>query len=564
MRRTQHHPRALHALRARIAAHAGPRPLGRVLSREDGAALMLTLITIVVIAGLSLLLLGALINQFIPLYTAEKRTQTVYAAEAGLQAGLAELRSHNRVATNGNTYGDPGSLPCSANADPDGVTRYYGALEGSLDAGGADASGLGYRITITYHSDDPVGKGQAWIDNPANQIHCGLSPLNQPAYAVVTATGTGDGIADFDEAVGNRTVSAIYEFRLTNVNIPGGILWVSGGTQCLKAQSAAANSAIQFVSKSQCDDPANAALVNWVYDKKWHLVLASTINVTGVTPLCITNPDTTRSDIQARLANCGPGGSNKSDVGQRWQWNASWTWNGVKCQGAVSASCTLQNNANSKPYNKSNVLWIGTTTTQYDPAPSVGAGAASYLTKQLVNYKEFGRCADVTHADINKTFMIVYPCKQDATGNNAFDWNHKWNYTEPARNYSTGVVPTMCADSDDAACKRGPQQITVVPGSTYCLTVASTSGDSELIFKNCDGSAKQRFTRYTQVPDQAKSWTVQDAYGRCLSADFTDKFESNWSKLKMKACGSGALEQKWNAPPQSSSSSFGSFREVSE
>jgi hypothetical protein len=229
-----------------------------------------------------------------------------------------------------------------------------------------------------------------------------------------------------------------------------------------------------------------------------------------------------------------------------------------------TSSCTLKRNANLKPYNNGNVLYIGSTTTQFDPSPAVGAGAASYTTQQLVNYQEFGRCADVTHTDINKSFMIVYPCKQDPTGNNAFSWNHKWVYTEPARNYATGVVPLLCTGSEDAECKSGPQQIRVTPSSTYCLTVVDTTGVSELVFKSCDGSAKQRFTRYTHVPDQAKAWTIQDAYGRCLTADSTDKFEGNWSKLRMKPCGSGALDQKWNAPPQSSSASFGSFREVSE
>lgn len=546
----------------------------RALHGDDGAALILTLLTIVVIAGLSLLLLGSVVSQFIPLHTAEKRTQTVYAAEAGLQAGLAELRLHSRVATNGNTYGKPTALPCSANVDTDGVTRYYGKLTGSLDDGASSGSGLGYDIAITYHSDNPRGKGQAWINNPANQVHCGLTTTNQPGYAVVTATGTGEGIGDLAERIGNRTVSAIYEFRLTNVNIPGGIIWVTGGTQCLKAVSAANNSAIQIVSKAQCEDQANAALVNWVYDRKWHLALASTVEVVGVTQLCITNPDTTASSQQARLSACGAGGSSRTDAGQRWSWNASWTWNGMHCSRSsnttpvspTSSNCqTLRNNTALKPYNNGGTLWIGNTTTQFDPTPAVGAGAASKATDQLVNYKEFGRCADVTHTDINKTFMIVYPCKQDATGNNAFDWNHKWKYTEPSRNYTTGVLPTMCANTEDAACKKDNQQIRVTPSSDYCLTVASTTGISELVFKACNsGDAKQRFTRYTHVPDQAKSWTFIDSYGRCLTADDDEKFEGNWSYLRMKPCGSGALEQKWNAPPQSSTSSFGSFREVSE
>lgn len=543
--------------------------LHKSLKNDDGAALMLTLLAIVTVAGLSLLLLGSLLGQYVPLYTAEKRTQAVYAAEAGLHAGLAELRLHERVAANGNTYGNPAALPCQPHGDPDGVTRYYGSLTGSVDSGATTESGLGYDIKITYHSDDPNGKSQSWIENPSNQMHCGLTPLNQPAFAVVTATGTGPGIANLSDDIGNRTISAIYEFSVSNVNIPGGIIWVSGGTQCLKAQSASANSAIDFVSAAQCNNPANAHLVNWVYDTKWHIVLASTINLPSP-DMCITNPNTRQTSQQARLTACGVGGTNHTDAGQRWAWNAAWTWNGMHCTSNSSsttkinptASCFLRNNEGLKLYNNSNRLWIGNTTTQYDPSPAAGAGAASYLTQQLVNYKEFGRCADVTHTDINKDFMIVYPCKQDATGNNNFDWNHKWIYTEPARYYQNGIVPTMCEDSADTQCVRGPQRIEVRPGATYCLTVVNTAGESELVFRSCTGAQNQQFTRYTHVPDRAKSWTIQDAYGRCLTADGDNKFEGNWSRLRMKACGSGALDQKWNAPPQSSVASFGNFREL--
>lgn len=558
--------------------HDRLRHLERHLRNDDGAALLLTLFTIVTIAGLSLVLLASLVSQYVPLYTAEKRTQAVYAAETGLQAGLAELRSHQRVAADGNTYGDPAALPCAAHSDPDGVTRYYGELLGSVDSGLPTDSGLGYRITISYHSDDPVGKGETWIKNPANQIHCGLSTHNQPPYAVVTATGTGAGIANLDASVGNRTISAIYQFRVTNVNIPGGLIWLADGSRCLMAENTATNSRIGFGTQTQCENPANASRVNWVYNTKWHLVLASTIGVAGVDELCITNPNTTSTSNQtARFRECGPGGANREDAGQRWSWNASWTWNGAHCSrnsnsdpvDPTSSNCQrIRNNTQIKPY-RTGSDWLGFqhtsgTPIQFDPTPAVGAGAASYSTQQLVNYKEFGRCADVTYTQINYAHMIVYPCKQDATGANVFDWNHKWMYTEPPRNYATGVLPELCTNSEDSQCKSGPQSIRVNNGSNYCLTVVSTTGISELQFKPCTGGATQQFTRYTHTADQAKSWSIQDNYGRCLTADGDTKFEGNWSHLRMMPCVSGGLDQKWNAPPQSSSASFGSFREVSE
>ena len=65
------------------------------------------------------------------------------------------------------------------------------------------------------------------------------------------------------------------------------------------------------------------------------------------------------------------------------------------------------------------------------------------ITKQIVNFKEFGRCADVTGANINNAdtpgeFNIVYPCKQDPVGA-GLAWNHKWYYNSPTVGYTNDV-----------------------------------------------------------------------------------------------------------------------------
>ncbi len=90
---------------------------------------------------------------------------------------------------------------------------------------------------------------------------------------------------------------------------------------------------------------------------------------------------------------------------------------------------------------------------------AVGKGNASFATKQVVNQTYFGRCLDVTNANINYSYMITYPCKQDPSGAGAFDWNHKWTYSEPPE--GSNSIAT---------------QISVNNGSKYCLITSGTVG----------------------------------------------------------------------------------------
>jgi hypothetical protein len=61
------------------------------------------------------------------------------------------------------------------------------------------------------------------------------------------------------------------------------------------------------------------------------------------------------------------------------------------------------------------------------PTASVGAGAAGTALRpfQLVNYQYFGRCIDTTNQDVQATWLIGYPCKQDPLATN-LTWNQKF------------------------------------------------------------------------------------------------------------------------------------------
>jgi Tfp pilus assembly protein PilX len=530
---------------------------------DDGAALLLTVLTIVIVTGLALVLLAVLLGQFGPAYSAEKRTKTVYAAEAGLQTGLDTLRNAKRTVAGGKVFGDVTALNCQTHpADGSGPTSYT-ELNGSVDSA---ANGTDYTVRISYYSDDPTGQTDDWLAGNAIDCTSGLGD-NVPAYAVVTSTAR---VSDADEGRsalggdGARTVSGIYQFKVTTTNVSGGRIWNRDRTQCLRADRAARDSGIRFVDASECekDDDASNALLNWLYDTKWHIVLASTtVDDSDSDDLCITDPNGDAPQ-RAQLQHCGDGRTHADD-NQRWAWDGNRGWYGMKPVNDGGWT-TAHLNRGGDGY-----LRIARDETQFDPDAKVGAGAASKTTNQLVNYKEFGRCADVTNVRIDYGYMIVYPCKQDPTGANNFDWNHKWYYTEPARYYDPNdsrhdTAPETCSGDDAAACTAGNQQITVKVNNSdrYCLTVVDPHATtSELQYKKCNGGKSQNFTRYTAMSDNAKSWTIQDAYGRCLTADNSRKHDTSWSHLTMTTCASNDFSQKWNAPALSTSTSFGGFRE---
>lgn len=573
---------------------AARRMVRRLHEDDDGAALVLTVLTIVIISGLAMVLLAVLLNQALPAYAAQKRTQSVYAAEAGLQAGLSELRSYTKTVS-GSVYGSLDKLRSKC-VEKTSTEAAHTEISGWVDGDSSATSGTKYTVKTTYYVDDPTGHTEDWLTD--NAMTCSTMSAVQPTYALITSTGS-EVQTDGTTSTGSRSMSGIYAFSITNVNkSTGGRIWVmTSKNACLKAVSTTKGSKIVFASASECEktDAASNALMNWVYDSTWHIRLGSTGTDAGNTELCIANPKVEKTtggwgwggwggtttwelngDAKAAvLEECADDSTlsdadfYEADKNHRWEWIGGAYW-----QGKVSGTYLGR---------KDNELWIASSGTSFDPDPSLGAGAASKSTNQLVNYKEFGRCADVTYADINQSYMIVYPCKQDATGGSGFLWNHKWYYTEPAVYYDPHVDSRdgrtddggpnaseyTCTDSNQNACVAANQQITMRvyddSSKTYCLTVASTtSKSSELVFRSCNGSASQKFTRYTGVSDSSKAWTIRDAYGRCVTADESIKLDSSWSHMTVDTCNSGDLSQKWNAPALSSSSSFGGFREVGD
>lgn len=524
--------RTLDALR-RAAENRKTRTEG-----EEGVALLTAILFMLLVAGLSVVLLSVILSQATPVFIAQKNTRTIYAAQAGVQASLGVVRSLAQTdIVTGKTTGIRAKLPCS--------------VAGKVD--GSDATST-YSVAMKYFMVDPTGKDTAWQD--ANDLDCSgtvLAGTTQPLYALALADGLGAGVpGKADATYGNRYISAVYKFKVTNVNIAGGRIWDYNNGYCLEASSAIAGATIAFKSAANCTS-ANDATQLWVYDVDYEIKLAST-TLSPATPLCISSP-VDKKDItkaisavagNAVLAPC------RSDV---TRWNQLWSWVGANTwQGQLAANTGYSNYfLNPGTPGAGTVLTVSNGSGGgFSPSSAVGAGAASYATKQIVNYQEFGRCADVTGEKVSASYMISYPCKQDPTGTGInLLWNHKWYYTEPS-------LPSASL---------GNQQIYVnyldLPLQKYCLT-SPPAGSKLVTFTTCNNAntTTQRWTRFLDTGTYSTSYLFTDTLGRCLSVDATDK-DGNWSKMTVVTC-NGGLEQKWNAPASYSDSNVSGYKEYSK
>lgn len=204
----------------------------------------------------------------------------------------------------------------------------------------------------------------------------------------------------------------------------------------------------------------------------------------------------------------------------------------------------------------------------FNPLTGVGAGAASGLVgytaggkkySYLINFQEFGRCADVNGGGYTTKWMIVYPCKQDPSNQVPSD-NQGWSMTEPVdpayisstriyvRNSSNGVVYCLAEPGASNPAKS--------LGSPRVMLVEDTNG-------RCNQNAAQ-WTRYTWTGRYASSYIIVSKTGLCLTADPTTSDTTAdfvWSTITVRGC-NGQANQKWNAPPDLPLGGLGDYQEI--
>jgi len=491
---------------------------GRRAGDDEGMAILLVLMCIMVATALSVLALSMVLVQESPTFLQRKSNRAIEAAEAGLDAGLSQIRNATSAnIINGNQVGgDRTKLPCSA------LTGQVGGEQGNLT----------YTVNFSYFSSNPARTTAAW--RAANAMTCtpGSGTATTPTYALLVSAGNGAAIPGNTSVAGNRALETVYAFKVTNTNISGGLVHTypdgANGTLdlCFDAGSASPIAGA-FLKVQPCVAGSTQQL--FAYRTDLSLVLASTQTSAPGSGMCLQAPQPASSSPPTYMVfqPCVSGQPN-----QEWSFNDVAAFEGADSNGdgGLNGWCLAvqtDNSVGSKvilsqvcgaAYNRDST---------WDPDSKVGAGAAGASTQQLVNYQEFGRCFDITSQNVNSPFMIDFPCKQ-APPPGTIAFNQKFTY-------STST-----------------QWLTSNNGSVYCVTTANSNGGYVLMVNPCSTArADQKWVVNGDTGNYSTSWTIVDSNGRCLSLGPPGSSTAplnQWSTIVVQTC-DGSLKQKWNAPP---------------
>jgi hypothetical protein len=170
---------------------------------------------------------------------------------------------------------------------------------------------------------------------------------------------------------------------------------------------------------------------------------------------------------------------------------------------------------------------------------------ATSCTFQIVNYKYFGRCIDMTHQTVASTWMIGYVCKETpGTANLAWNQQFVWD----------GAHHMFCTDTTGATVNG----CGTPSSSLYCLYAGTTTSNStpgtRVLLKLCNtGDASQKWGRRFDTGNYADSWNIFSVReGLCLelSSDYPAEagaIDQPWGMIIINTC-DGTTQQKWNAP----------------
>ena len=513
---------------------------------EDGIALMLVTMVVLVVASLSVLALGAITVQAKPTQFERKDLQTINAAEAGLDAALATIRNATYIEGVA-VYGDRAQLPC--------WTNYLGQVVS------ATGLALNYAVTIQYFKTDPSQQTPAW--RLLNALSClpGIGTAITPSEAYITSSGTGPALPGQAAAVGNRTIQSVYTFSTTNPNLPGGLIKDPNGL-CYAGTATTGGA----VTLQTCLAGADTQM--WAYTSTFLLVLTSTRNADGSGGMCLSANPGTASKINATMQPCA---ALANDYTQKWGVNGSdpvhffghltANYNSTWCLGAVTV------NSVGSPLSADNST-CGTGNKGVYPQASVGAGAAGTTTTsvaavdgqplQWVNYQEFGRCFDDTSWNLNTRSEIVYPCKQDpmlgAVSAASPGWNEVFTWSSTNHHFWLNAASSSGVPSSP-------------PNPAYCMRSPGTSGGYVTFSTLCSSitTAMQPNFTWTVNRDTGStptSYTIVDSFGRCLSnGPANPSNASAYSSVITATCDGGSGE-KWNAPPNLGSASVTGISEI--
>jgi hypothetical protein len=500
------------------------------VTRDDQGSLPMALLLTLVGMMLSALLVPMVVNQIRTTRLDTHRVHALGAAQTGLDVALGHIRAANDGAGNGVLL----SLPC-------------GPLTGSVGAGGTAR----YQVTIAYYDADPRGHtDSSWLTAHAITCYSGGGADSTPAYALMVSTGTDEATGAFG-SVARRTLQGTYTFTTSNKNIAGGLIHVyktaTSTDLCLDAGSGspAAGTNVQMKACS-----SGSSQQKFAYKSNLNLVLVASVTTSLPLGMCLDAGTPQAAGKVVAFQACAA----TTKPQQQWSFNDNANFEGTADGSSLDGFCF---NVQSPNVSGSFVVLAARGASKcygsydnvqsFSPDAAVGAGAAGIATDssgsiQLVNFKQFGRCLDVTNQDVNYAYLIAWPCKQAPSMSNV-TWNQKW------------LLPTIASGSSS-----GTGKITTTKSPTaYCLkSPLSTASAQYVVIVSCPTGtlpANLSWTVYTDTGTYATSYRIIDSSGYCLqptdpSANPADLFASGQqiSKIVVAVCSSSTL-QKWNAPP---------------
>ena len=476
----------------------------------DSGSMPMAIMVSIVAMGLTAAIAPLVVNSITTTQTVDERTESIDAANNGIDAAMAQLRA--------------------------AATAGAGSLEGLPPCeilGEENADGLRYRVKITYYGPpDPEDESSAEV--------LGCPPTEVPVKAVLTVTGTGSDSASLDPgSADTRTVEATYKFQRDTENVAGGAI-----------RLATATTGQLCMDSGDEPEPGSAVLLRackkggsseqrFSYTTDLNIKLMGSDTTDWPTGLCLDAPT-------PHSSNSGGAVTFTQCLGRkaRQQWSLD---NSSQFQGTTDGVNLDGYCLNAKNAGAAGPVVLGGCTGDakknvWRPEPSAGAGAAGVGTGQLVNFKQFSRCLDVTNHVPTFSYMIVWFCKQAPDGN--VSWNQQWATATPATSKKTakpGQIRTA-GTGNPGYCLRRPD----LPGGFVTMRTCSAANDKT-------PAADLAWTVYGETGNSVTSYSIVDSSGKyCLTAtDLTvanpETHTDGTAKVRTALCSSSHL-QKWNAP----------------
>lgn len=518
--------RSLARLRRRLTHRGG----------GDRGSIVLAMLVTLVATSVAALIVPVLVSATTSTAFDDRRTQQLAAAQSGVETALGRIRA----AADSTGRGVIAALPCAT---------LTGTVLGN--------SSLRYQVTISYYGTDPANLSPSDLANKAIQCVPGLGTPLAPSFAKLVSLGTDR--AGTWGSVPTRRVEATYVVKGTNANLVGGLFRVNKlpNTQDLCLDAGTSPKAGTTVTMQSCD--SSKASQKWAYNKTLTVSLVSTrVTDAGGNPisdgLCIDGTSNEQANVtQLVLAACGTVTTLKQ---QQWSMNDNAGMEGTSDGQTLNGLCWTVRT----PDTVGSTVWLTTGcrgTNGYDnihswqPEAAVGAGASGADYGELVNYKQFGRCLDVTNTNVNSTYLIAWPCKQQPDPTRVL-WNQRWTLPTLTNGTGTGRITTT------------------TNGTTYCLqSPESDRAGAYVTVTPCPVSSTEKttWTVRTKVGTYARSYQIEDwsgggtSPGLCLQPTDPTQNPPDYategtqiSKIVVRACTRDTL-QKWNAPPNPGDSS---------